>query len=159
MAFSFSSSKKPLNPVLKSTSKHQMKAEEDNNELNRRFGIKRKEPFQSPEGYFENFNTRLRDRMSAPVKTKQTRFAIPALAAVVGVITIVFMVSRPSEVKQDSMDNITYQELAESTYLYTISEEEIAEAYSTMFHGTHTQDDELEYILGELDEETLSINL
>lgn len=131
----------------------------ENEEINRLPGLEKKDPFQTPEGYFESFNSRLRDRMSDATIHTPFRYTIPVLASLAIMLAVVFMVKNQSDPVQRADMNVTYQDLAESNFLYSMNEEEIAEAYSTMFHGTQDQDEDLEYMLSELDEETLSINL
>jgi hypothetical protein len=120
--------------------------------------IKRQEPFEAPEGYYEQFNTRLRDRINTN-SHQPASLLRPALlfTAVLGAAAVIFFLTRTS-VNPETLPEPEYADLIESGYFYQMDEEQISEAYVDMFHESPSADMDT-YLLQQLDEETLTSNL
>lgn len=118
----------------------------------------RREPFSAPEGYFRDFNERLRNRMSGSTTRREPWFK-PAYALGAAVIVIAAILILPQYRNNHPAEpGNFYSEEMENELLYTIDEEQVADACRLMFHGAPAADSD-NYLLQELDETTLANNL
>lgn len=125
--------------------------------------MSRKEPFEAPDGYFDQLSSKIQDRISSEKKSLVPVFRLRPIAIIASLIVILIVSGTFIYLHQNNNDKtelaITYDDVLESGYYLEIDEATLCESIPPAT-ATITNDKSIdEYLINNADESLISNSL
>lgn len=102
------------------------------------FGKDKRNPFEVPDGFFENFSSNIQDKIAAQQKQSvwsivyhnliKPKFAIPVLASVCIIAVGIKLLNKTAIINTNNNIAVTYNDLSQSDYFADINVSDLSEA-------------------------------